>query len=813
MKELTLNRIKNTQFNKLFKKIVLEESLSQVEYQKLLSIAIVLLNEKDLLVRRLGYRVIVLYCNQTNDYKPLYDISLNQGLYPIVKLIEQNEKYNHQFEDSFFRLFQSSFVENYKVNNMYLSEQQNDLQLFFNDNKLESVIVVAPTSYGKSDMIIKTIKQRVQGNVCIIVPTKALIAQTKRRIMEANISNINKIISHPEMYLETDENLTAVLTQERLLRLLRKKPDLKFDVVFVDEAHNLLENDSRSILLALAISVLEKRNANINFKFLTPFLIDTRNLSVRYTEYEAESFKIEEYIKTEKIFLYDEKKSEKPKLYDQFLDDFYESDEDSFGNYKELIQMKSSLKNIIYFNKTSDLEKFAREFSIDKPEIKSERINTACKHISDLIDGDYLLIDCLRKGIIYHHGLVPDSIRIYIEHLYSELDEIKYVITSSTLLEGVNIPANRIFLLDNKKGRKKLSPAQFKNLIGRVCRFSEVFSRKNGDLKYLEPNIYLINSNYISKNANLEKFVRETMRVDKKEQDIISNVLLKNVEINSKNNIDKQVADQFVENFEPGVIQDYKDSYAETIIGKLSFINNLVEIDIMEAEKEMQQKIEIIGELKINSIDQLFNYFSEVFLPFIKEGNNFNNLRRLEYLEAQNFYKMFLNWRIKSASYREMISSFLKYWNKLESENRNTEVYVGRWGDIKKDGFRPLWTDITKKNTKERVNLAIVRIKEEQDFLDNVFIKYIEVLNDLDLIDSDFYDQIKYGTKDKPKIILMKNGFSLLATNLLVNDYKEFLIVDLDSETVEIQPSIVLELEKNNENEILIFETKYNIKG
>lgn len=813
MKELTLSRIKNTQFNKLFKKIVLEESLSQVEYQKLLSIAIVLLNEKDLHVRRLGYRVIVLYCNQTNDYKPLYDISLNQGLYPIVKLIEQNEKYNHQFEDSFFRLFQSSFVENYNVNNIYLSEQQNDLQRFFTDNKSESVIVVAPTSYGKSDMIIKTINQRVQGNVCIIVPTKALISQTKRRIMEANISNINKIISHPEMYLETDENLTAVLTQERLLRLLRKKPNLKFDIVFVDEAHNLLENDSRSILLALAISVLEKRNAKINFKFLTPFLIDTTNLSVRYTEYEAESFKIEEYIKTEKIFLYDEKKSEKPKLYDQFLDDFYESDEDSFKNYKELIQMKSSLKNIIYFNKTSDLEKFSREFSNDKPEVKSERIDAACKHISDLIDGDYLLIDCLKKGIIYHHGLVPDSIRIYIEHLYSELDELKYVITSSTLLEGVNIPANRIFLLDNKKGRKKLSPAQFKNLIGRVCRFSEVFSKKNGDLKYLEPNIFLINSNYISKKANLEKFVRETMKVDKKEQDITSNVLLKNVEINSENIIDKQVADQFVENFEPGVIQDYKYSYAETKIGKLSFINNLVEIDIMEVEKEMQEKIDTIGELKINSIDQLFDYFSEVFLPFIKEGNNSKNLLRLQYSEAQNFYKMFLNWRIKSASYREMVSSFLKYWNKLESENRDTDIYVGRWGDKTKDGFRELWTDITKKTAKERVNLAIVRIKEEQDFLDNVFIKYIEVLNDLDLIDSDFYDQIKYGTKNKTKIVLMKNGLSLLATNLLVNDYKEYLTVDLEAGTVEIKPSIVQELEKNNENEILIFETKYNIKG
>src|SRR5690606_19084761 len=111
---------------------------------------------------------------------------------------------------------------------------------------------------------------------------KALIAQTKRRLIRADIENINKIITHPEMYLESDKDITAVLTQERLLRLLRKNRDLKFDTVFVDEAHNLLEKDERSMLLASSISILEKRNSNIKFKFLTPFLIDSTNLIVRY---------------------------------------------------------------------------------------------------------------------------------------------------------------------------------------------------------------------------------------------------------------------------------------------------------------------------------------------------------------------------------------------------------------------------------------------------------------------------------------------------------------------------------------------------
>ncbi|MED1759160.1 DEAD/DEAH box helicase [Bacillus subtilis] len=304
MKGLTLKRLRKTNFDSLYQKLVIGQSVTEKEYKKLLALAIIFINELDENILKLGYRIIVLYCNQTKDYKPLYDIAINKGLYPIVKVIEKNEKYNWEIEKSFFKLFQSSFGENYKFNEIYLSEQQNDLFNFFNESNEKTVSVIAPTSYGKSELIISTINQRKSGNVCILVPSKALIAQTKRRLIAADIKNMNKIITHPEMYLESDKNITAVLTQERLLRLLRKKIDLKFDIVFIDEAHNLLEKDERSMLLASSISILEKRNTNVKFKFLTPFLVDSTNLSVRYTNYKAEPFKITEYMKTEKIYIY-----------------------------------------------------------------------------------------------------------------------------------------------------------------------------------------------------------------------------------------------------------------------------------------------------------------------------------------------------------------------------------------------------------------------------------------------------------------------------------------------------------------------------
>ena len=91
---------------------------------------------------------------------------------------------------------------------------------------------------------------------------------------------------------------------------------------------------------------------------------------------------------------------------------------------------------------------------------------------------------------------------MYIERLYAELNDIKYVVTSSTLLEGVNLPADKMFIMDNKKGQSNLSPSDFKNLIGRVCRFSQIFDRDTGSLTKLEPEIYLVVGRYFSANAN-----------------------------------------------------------------------------------------------------------------------------------------------------------------------------------------------------------------------------------------------------------------------------------------------------------------------
>ena len=241
-----------------------------------------------------------------------------------------------------------------------------------------------------------------------------------------------------------------------------------------------MEDNSRSHTLANVIIVAQNRNPNVVFKFLTPFLEDGKNLKTRYTTYDIEGFKVSEYIKTEKYFLYDIRNQKGLRLYDQFLNKYLPiSTTETLDFEEDVVREYSADKNIIYLNKPTDIE-------------ESELISTACKNIADYLQPQYHLLSCLQKGIIYHHGSVPDAIRIYIEDLYKKDPTIKYVITSSTLLSGVNLPAERMFILDNRRGRSNLSHDAFKNLVGRICRFSEIFNRDNGTLQRLEPQVYLI---------------------------------------------------------------------------------------------------------------------------------------------------------------------------------------------------------------------------------------------------------------------------------------------------------------------------------
>ena len=815
MSSLTLRKLKNTRFPELYEKLVIGNELSNSDKRKMLQIALILLNTDDNVLQKLGYRMILKYSNMSGDYIPLYDVSINEGYIPISKYIEMSYLQDSEKHNSFMFNFISSFEENFRKGDIYLTEEQLDLNEFFDMNNSASISVVAPTSYGKSELIMSCISDNPNSNICILVPTKSLLAQTKRRILgHEKFDRKRKIITHPEMYLNKDENFISVLTQERLLKLLQKDSNLSFDYIVVDEAHNLLSCDSRSKLLASSIILLNSRNKKCRFKYLSPFVLDTDNLNISYTDIDKHDFRVSENIKSENYYHYNFYDNKPLILYYQFMNLHYQLPDMYYSSDIELIQKNASLKNVIYFNKPSNIEAFANKL-LKTESIKSNvAITNAIEDIRSYIHSDYLITECLERGFVYHHGSVPDNIRLYIEHLFSSIPELKYIVTSSTLLEGVNIPADKMFLLENKKGRSTLSYAQFKNLVGRVSRFGDIFDLSYGSLERLEPNVYLIKSEYMAKNSNLKSYLERTVKMDKKYGETPENVLLENTLIDENNRTELNESIQFLENQEVGSTQTDDVKYAKTEVGQSCFKNNILEFDILRYESSIQSALDHFRDTSpiINDHNEILKLVSELFISKI-ESDNYRNLKRLEEESARKFYNMFLSWKIKQSSYREMVYSFVKYWKKLVDDKKDTKVYVGKWGDETRanpitgeEGYLELWTDLKKKNRRDLVNLAIVRIKEEQDFLENNLMKFVECLYELEVIEKSLYSSIKYGTDDEVIITLIRNGIGLQTSKLLMSTYRKFVKVDVENSQIHIKNDIIPMMKENGENEVVIYE-------
>jgi len=819
MQELTIRKLGNTKFKNLYFKLLKGDKMEDSDVVKLLAIAVLLLNHDTPEIKHLGYRIILFYGNLTGRYEALYDVAINSGLHPVSALISNHFPEGDHRSNSFIRNIAASYVDTFRDHGMVLTEQQDALRTFVQSEYQRSSVVVAPTSYGKSELIIKSVRDNPDKRVLILVPSKALLSQTKKRLIYADIENLGKVVTHPEMYSEGLDNRSFVLTQERLSRLLNEYPSLTFDMVFVDEAHNLLQNERRSELLATMLCILGARNPHTSFKFLTPFLCDELNVRVRFLDMTPQGFRINEYIKSERFYLRDFRPGKgdgKLKLYDHFLNDWIDTDK-KYSNCFELIKGESLSKNIIYGNKKKSIEAFAVGLAATLPPVKCPLIERACDELEELFDKRYKLIACLRKGVMYHHGSIPDTIRLYLENLFSSSKRMKFLVCNSTLLEGVNLPIEKLFVFDYTKGSHNLTSSQFKNLIGRVNRFSEVFAPSaKAALKKLESSVYLLGvDGFTSKRASLQNFYKKAVHVTQIDQDSVGNVLLE-----AANIVDGKVSERFkdaverLENLHPGLVSDRECNYVTTDVGKLLIANSVSEIDVFKEEFNIDKKIKhsIKENGQINDTDRLMIAIQKTFIEHFDEGREYSDLIRLHHPAARKFYAIILDWKLKKYSVKQTIRLTLRYWKKLVENSVTDHVFVGKWGDSTfGDSKLEHWVRISTKDDAERINLAIVRLKDEDDFFDNKIFKFVEVLNGVGALDPAFYKQIKYGTADDLKIKLIRDGFSHSLVDLMLETYPQMVRV-APSDEVEVSPRLIKLMEDNEESDLLVFEAKLSIK-
>lgn len=746
------------EFNEVMKKLTINDELEFKEKVYILDCAISFIRYFKLDKRyksyiEFAYYIILKYSIQYNDYRPLYDFSINFGFYPIAKSIIKDKLIDEfTINDCILDLE----MDNYKNDDYIQTYEQKKIKENLLSDKSKEISYIAPTSFGKSSIIVEHIikNKSVNKKVAIIVPTKSLLMQTYR--MVRNIEMNRKIIIHDEMY-EGEQEFIAIVTQERALRLLEKCKS--FDILYIDEAHNLFNKDSRNILLSRLIRKNKIMNPNQRVMYLSPLISDSNNLKFESNQ-EIEEQRINYNVKECEIYEY--VLNGKVRKYNRFINKFYKIGEAE--NIFDYISNYSEEKNFIYLRSPRKIEIFSKRLYQELSDITiTPEINELIDELKKFVHDDFYVINLLKKGILYIHGKMPDIIKEYLEYQYKNIGEIKYIVANSVILEGMNLPIDTLFIMNVYALDQKL----LTNLIGRVNRLNNIFNEKESKLSKLLPKIHFVNSEEFNrKNSKMEnkiQLLRSRSFSDLIENPVLAKYDVEKLGLSPDEKEKKKVEVVKILDAEEFICSEYIDENDK--LKKYLIENSISEIysDVDKLVDDINKKISIIKNnkdkwSKLNIIDKIY----ELFVHNIGYINDFE-FDRLNNIEARKYYDGFIYYS-NNRSLKENIDSLVVYFN--EKAKRGEDLYIGEsYGEKTKetDSYRngkEVYVDLSNKSYEDKVNLAIVKLKIEEDFIGYKLNKFIVMMKDYELITEEEYNNCIYGTNDEKKISLIKLGLS-----------------------------------------------------
>lgn len=368
----------------------------------------------------------------------------------------------------------------------------------------QRLAVAAPTSAGKSFVLQSFLATRLNESesctVAYIVPTRALISQVSRDLRrllgtQSSDGNTVDVVTVP---IESDTSLPRravyVMTQERLQLMLAQHPAFRTDVIIIDEAHAIAEG-SRGILLHWVLEEMLNRAPHSQLLFASPGI---RNLDVfgrllGLSDVEPipsrEATVAQNFLAVQiedpregAIALYLRERGRGRTLIAKRHLAFR-----TVTRVEKLVNVACAFGagsiNIVYANGPGDSEdialKLAERFKKRTPTPAREAL---ADMIAEAVHASYALVDCVRKGVGFHYSNIPTQVREAIEKAVAD-GVIDYLVCTSTLLQGVNLPAKNLFMCRPEKGQyAPLNSVDFWNLAGRAGRL----------LKEFQGNIFLI---------------------------------------------------------------------------------------------------------------------------------------------------------------------------------------------------------------------------------------------------------------------------------------------------------------------------------
>lgn len=377
------------------------------------------------------------------------DLTEAAGLYPYTE--------PERLSNSALLRFEYHKSEN--IEDVYLHQEQ---QILINHllNK-ESVVVSAPTSFGKSLLIQEVVASKLYKNIVVIQPTLALLDETRKKLLKYKADY--KIIVSTNQSPDTQRGNIFLFTGERVVEY-SQFPTIDFFVIDEFYKLSLERDDDRAVSLNQAFHKLLK--STDKFYLLGPMIKGVPvNFTNRFkfnwfpTKFATVAVDVSNMEIPSSVKAREKKQQKKQQLY--------------------RLLTETAEPTLIYCSSPNRATELCTEFILYlnqrgvKPEFTSKNRDIT-DWISENVNGQWILNEALGFGAAFHHGALPRHLGSSIVDLFNE-ESVKWLFCTSTLIEGVNTSAKNVILFDKEKGKKPIDFFDYKNIAGRSGRMNKHF--------------------------------------------------------------------------------------------------------------------------------------------------------------------------------------------------------------------------------------------------------------------------------------------------------------------------------------------------
>lgn len=317
-------------------------------------------------------------------------------------------------------------------------EQRNVLNLLLNKR---SVVLSAPTSFGKSALIDAVLSAKMYANILIVVPTIALMDEARRRLTSL-FSPEWKVITH----------LAQSKHGKNIFILTPERADLAvighLDFFVIDEFYKLgqeTEQERLATLNKLCYRLLQRK---IPFFMLGPNIDGIPPELANQCIFERTEYKTV----SANITLIDADPVEETIALCQRLGE----------------------STIVFCRSPARVIEITDKLIAAGITAESSQARIASDWASKAYHPDWHYARGLANGIGVHHASIPRSLAFWAVRAFNH-SWLKFLVCTTTLIEGVNTRAKNLIIVDSKVNKQDISFFTFNNIKGRAGRMMQHF--------------------------------------------------------------------------------------------------------------------------------------------------------------------------------------------------------------------------------------------------------------------------------------------------------------------------------------------------